>query len=74
MPHTPTSERIASNVRAEMARRRITQTEIAKKAGIPQSGLSRRLVGSTPFTVNEIERIAEVLDIQVNELIGEAVA
>lgn len=74
MPHTPTTQRIAANVRAEMARRQITQSAMSKETGLSQTAISRRLVGSIPFTVNELDRIADILTVPVSHLIGEAVA
>lgn len=52
-----------------MWRRRIKQTEFATNVlGITQSALSRKLRGDRPFTAAELTKIANALDIDLNEL------
>jgi transcriptional regulator with XRE-family HTH domain len=63
MPDGSITQRIASNVRAEMARRSETQTSLAGKLGRTQSSLSRRLCGQVPFDVVELGTIAKVLNV-----------
>lgn len=64
---------MADTVRAEMARRRLSQRQVADAAGIPQPTLSRRLLGRSPFTVPELLTLAVVLDVPVALLLGEPV-
>lgn len=71
MPSNPTDQRVAGNVRAEMARRNYSQTSLAKKLGRTQQALSRRLCGQTAFSVTELDQIAEALGCSLNDLIGE---
>ncbi len=54
-----------------MARRSMSQTQIAERLGISQPAVSARLLGRTPFDVNELVAIAEVLGVPVSTLIGE---
>ena len=61
--------RVANNIRAEVARRRLSQVKLAEQVGIRQQALSRRLNGTTPFRIDELARIAEVLDIPLSELV-----
>jgi hypothetical protein len=56
---------IADNVRAEVARRRVPQAEIAEALGLHQAGVSRRLAGRTEWTGTELSRLAEVLQVPV---------
>lgn len=63
------TEDVAGNVRAEMARRRIGQPQIAQALGLSQASVSRRLMGQTPIDVNELEVIAQVLDVPISTLL-----
>lgn len=46
---------------------------LARSAGLSKATLLRRLAGRTPFTVEELERIADALDVDVETLfIGDA--
>ena len=79
--HTPTrtpsqlSERVASEIRAEMARKGISQSNLAVSLGESQSWLSRRTntgPGRTPLDLNDLERIAAALEVTANDLIVRA--
>lgn len=60
---------VAANVRAEMARRRVTQRDIGAALGIAHSAVSHRLTGRTAFDVNELATIAGLLDVEVSDLV-----
>ena len=64
------AERVAANVRAEMARAGYSQRQLAADLGIAQQGLSQRLNGRVPFRVNELDRIAAILGVDLAALIG----
>lgn len=66
------SQRIASTVRAELARRRISQTTVGERLGISQAAVSRRLSGQQPLDVNELTALAGLLDMPVSALIEDA--
>lgn len=53
-----------------MARRRLNQTDLAGLLGQGQPWVSRRMSGSTPITVDDLEAIAEALRVPVSELLG----
>lgn len=57
------TERVAAAVRAEMARRRVTQQTVADRLGITQMSVSRRLRGLTPFTAGEVLMVADLLGV-----------
>lgn len=58
-----------------MARAKHSQTSLAELVGMTQQAFSRRMVGRTSFTVDELGRIADVLGVPINTLItDEAVA
>ena len=50
--------------------KRINQTDLGQATGLSQTQLSRRLLGRIPFTVDELDRIAGVLGIELTELIA----
>ena len=58
---TPTTNRLLGEVRAEMARQRVTLGMLAEATDISVSGLSRRLSGQTPITLAESVAVAEAL-------------
>ncbi|WP_165605265.1 helix-turn-helix domain-containing protein, partial [Mycolicibacterium canariasense] len=61
---------IAEEVRAYMARRRLSQMALADRTGISSSTLSRRLLGESDVTVGELYRIAQVLGTDLVTLLG----
>jgi len=67
-------ERVAAEVRAELARQRISQTQLAERLNISQAGISRRLSGETPFEINELVAIAEFLCVPVARFLPEVAA
>jgi hypothetical protein len=62
-------EAVAAQVRAELARKRISQTWLAPRLNMTQQKLSRRLTGVTPFEVTELLAIAAELDVPVTDLL-----
>lgn len=66
--HTPT-QTVGANIRAEVARRGLTQAALAEVIGVSQSQLSKRLRGVIPFDVNEVAAIANALDVPITELV-----
>jgi hypothetical protein len=54
---------VAAEVRAEMARQRVSQQTLAGAVGISQAAISRRITGEVPFDVTELARVAEVLGV-----------
>lgn len=63
------TERVAANVRAEMARNNATQTDLAEVLDLPQSSISARVRGRVPFRLDEIELLSAFLDVPLSELI-----
>jgi predicted transcriptional regulator len=68
------TKRVAAAVRAEMARRNVTQQMLADQLGMTQAAVSRRLVGRVPFDAEELGRVAEYLGVPVSLLFGETAA
>lgn len=46
----------------------ISQESLAAKIDRSQSALSRRLLGQIPFSIPELEMIAEALDLSLSDL------
>lgn len=65
---TATAE-TGANVRAEIARRGVTQAAISEAIGVSQSQFSKRLQGRIAFDINELASIAHVLDVPLTDLI-----
>ena len=58
-----------ANVRAEMVRRGETQVTLAAKLHVTQPTLSRRLRGEADWTINDLYRLAEVLQVPLSALL-----
>lgn len=67
------NEAVAGEIRAELARRRWSQAELAAKLGEDQMWLSRRLRAAKPLTLTEFEAICLALDLAPSELLGRAI-
>lgn len=61
------NEAAARRIRQELAgmRRPISQTALASQMGIKQQSLSRRLLGTVPFDLNEIYLLCSIARIDV---------
>lgn len=51
------SQRVAAEIRAEMARQQVTQNRLAKKLGVTQPWLWRRVKGEHPISLDDLELI-----------------
>lgn len=61
---------VAAEVRAEMARQRMSQVKLAELLGVAQQTISRRIVGEVAFDITELVQIARVLDVPVRQFLG----
>lgn len=62
-------------VRAAIESAGLSEVEAARRAGISQSTLSRRLLGNQPgFTVTELSLLAAVLGTDVSSLVRQGAA
>lgn len=73
MAQTPTAL-TGTNVRAEMARRGVSQTALAVALGVTQPQVSARLRGVVPFNINELHVVAEFLNVPISTLLPTGVA
>ena len=63
-----------STIRAEMARRGVTQAELAAALDLTQPGVSARLRGRTDWRFRELATVAEALGVSVADLLAEVAA
>lgn len=63
--------RAAANIRAELARRRITQEEFAERIGMGRTAVTAMLAGQTAITLPKLERIADALDVEPSKLLND---
>lgn len=63
------TDRVAAAIRAEMGWQGIRQSQLARQLGENDTWLSMRLRGLVPLNLNELERIADALDVEVTDLL-----
>ena len=63
------TETASRNLKAELARRDKTQEDLAKAWGCTLKTVGRRLDGSIPMTIKEIEEAAPVLNMNPTQLL-----
>lgn len=62
-------ESAAEEIRVLLARRKISGSELARKVGVTQPYMSRRLNGEVAFDLDDLEQIALALDVEVTDLL-----
>lgn len=68
---TPTAaERVGATVRAELARRGIPARALGEHLGIGVASMSYRINGKTPFDVDELDKVAKFLDLDLATLVS----
>ena len=68
------TKRVAAEVRAELARQKVSQEALCARIGMSQSTLSRRITGEYPFDTTELAKIAEALGVSVAQFLPNGVA
>ncbi len=58
---------VAAEVRAQLARKRVSGRQAALALGWKQPYISRRLTGEIPFDVNDLTALADLLGLPVSE-------
>lgn len=69
---TPDTESVAAEVRAALARRQITQTQLAEATNRSQAYWSRRLTGQRPMSVDDLRAVADIAAVPLTSLLGRA--
>ena len=66
------TQRVTEEVRAEMARRRLTQQDLADALRWTPGYLSRRLTGEVAWSLDDIEEVAAALQVPPLALLAPA--
>lgn len=71
VPETGTtlSDRVAEEIRALMARRRVTGRELARRLSVSPAWVSYRLTGHQPIDLNDLDQMARALGVTATSLI-----
>ena len=62
------AEYVTDQVNEAIAQSRLSIRAVAELSGINHETLRRRINGDTPFTINEVARLARALDLSLIEL------
>jgi transcriptional regulator with XRE-family HTH domain len=65
---TGLSQVVTAEIRAEMARQRLSHKALAERLGWDQSQVTRRLNGHTKLSFDDVVAIADALDISIVQL------
>lgn len=68
------SEKVADEIRVALVRRRMSAKRLAEAVGVSQSAMSARLTGTTPIDLDELERIAQALEVDLADLLPHTAA
>jgi len=63
-----TTEYVAGEVRAAMARKRVTVTDLAEATGVSRRHMTRLLNGQATLDVEQLARISQALDVSYESL------
>jgi transcriptional regulator with XRE-family HTH domain len=75
MDSTPdATRRVAAAVSAALGESNLSVLSAAEQTGIPRSTLSRRLTGTSPFTITELDLLARLLGVSVEHFITNGAA
>ena len=64
-----TTKLVAASVRAECARQRVSQRDVARALELSHTSVHRRIRGDVPFDVDELAKIAELLGLSIHDLL-----
>jgi transcriptional regulator with XRE-family HTH domain len=62
-------ELVAGELRATLARKRISAAELARRLGWSQSYMARRIDGRNALDMDDLEGIAEILEVTIADLL-----
>jgi len=60
---------VAAEVRAMKGRRNVTSKAIAERIGLTEMALSRRMNGTTPFSIGELQLLVRLFKCDLDELL-----
>lgn len=65
-------EAVANRIQVEMDHQGISQRELARRVGVDQKWVQRRLTGVIEFRPSDIEAVATALDVPVQKFLAGA--
>jgi transcriptional regulator with XRE-family HTH domain len=65
------SRQVAERVNAELRRKGLSKSALARRMQRHHQWLNRRLWGQVSFSVDELQEAADALEVPVSELMGE---
>lgn len=68
---SPAAERLAVNVLVQRARKKLSQADLAERAGVSRPTISRIERGDGDFTLAVVDRIAAAFNVDVTELFAD---
>src|SRR5690554_1761635 len=63
------SDQVAEEIRVLLVRRRRSASDLARQIGMTQPYLSRRLTGEVALDLDDLQRIARALDVDIHDLL-----
>lgn len=69
MQHRSLAFNVAAAVRAELARRRVSGSELARRLEVSQAYVWRRLSGEVELSFSDLEQIANAIDSPIDDLL-----
>lgn len=66
----PLRERVAANVRAEMARYGVSQADVAAALGVSQQAVSMKIHGRRPLSLDDLEVVAPLFGLEAADLLA----
>ncbi len=67
-----TDELVSNNVRAELARRRMSTSSLVPVLGVDVRAIQRRLAGEKSWTLTEMQKVATFLNVPLSTLLADA--
>lgn len=64
------AEVVGATVRAELARKRVSQVTVGAHLHLSQTAVSRRLTGKKAFDVDELAVIARLVEVPLSRLVA----
>lgn len=64
------NDHVVAKVRAELAYRRVSRSELARRTGISPTSMARRLSGEVVLNLEEVEEIADALEVPPERLLS----
>lgn len=64
------TDRVHERIRVSLAKKNLKQTDLAQRLGWSETMISRRIRGLIPISTDDLDEIAQALEIPVDELVG----